>query len=139
MKRTTRNNILRYLISVVFVSVLLLIASLLCLGFSWLDDKIGWPIYTVATVAGLIYTVWYVAQCITIKDEKEKDMQDVLRTEYEKGRADAFAQMQKEWSEEDEVKINRIVACLENLNVADNDILLKDVDWLKSLKQRIGG
>ena len=38
------------------------------------------------------------------------------------------------WSEEDEVKINRIVACLENLNVADNDILLKDVDWLKSLR-----
>lgn len=41
-----------------------------------------------------------------------------------------------EWSEEEEVKINRIVACLENLNVADNDILLKDVDWLKSLKER---
>jgi hypothetical protein len=40
------------------------------------------------------------------------------------------------WSE-DEVKINRIVACLENLNVADNDILLKDIDWLKSLKERI--
>jgi len=38
------------------------------------------------------------------------------------------------WSEEDEVKINRIVGCLENLNVADNDILLKDVDWLKSLR-----
>ena len=40
------------------------------------------------------------------------------------------------WSKEDEVKINRIVACLENLNVADNDILLKDVDWLKSLRQQ---
>ena len=40
------------------------------------------------------------------------------------------------WSKEDEVKINRIVACLENLNVADNDILLKDIDWLKSLKDR---
>ena len=40
------------------------------------------------------------------------------------------------WSKEEEVKINRIVACLENLNVADNDILLKDVDWLKSLKER---
>ena len=39
-----------------------------------------------------------------------------------------------EWSEEDEVKINRIVACLENLNVPYNDILLKDVAWLKSLK-----
>ena len=46
-------------------------------------------------------------------------------------------QPKQEWSEEDEVKINRIVACLENLNVADNDILLKDIDWLKSLKQRI--
>ena len=42
-----------------------------------------------------------------------------------------------EWSEEDNVKINRIVACLENLNVADNDILLKDVEWLKSLKDRV--
>jgi hypothetical protein len=48
-----------------------------------------------------------------------------------------FTQPKQEWSEEDEVKINRIVACLENLNVADNDILLKDVDWLKSLKERI--
>lgn len=46
MKRTTRNNILRYLISVVFVS------------------------------------------CITIKDEK--DIQDALRTEYEKGRHDVI-------------------------------------------------
>ena len=43
-------------------------------------------------------------------------------------------QPKQEWSEKDEVKINRIVACLENLNVADNDILLKDVDWLKSLR-----
>lgn len=107
----------------------------------------------------------------------DEEMKELLRTEYEKGRADAFAQMQKEWSEEDEctlngilddyksmcktyrnwleslknriqpqqkqerseedeVKINRIVACLENLNIADNDILLKDVEWLKSLKER---
>ena len=41
------------------------------------------------------------------------------------------------WSEEDETKINRIVACLENLNVADNDILLKDINWLKDLKDRV--
>ena len=66
-----------------------------------------------------------------------KDMVEALRTEYEKGRADTIAEMEKDWSEEDEVKINRIVACLENLNVADNDILLKDVDWLKSLKDRV--
>ena len=53
-----------------------------------------------------------------------------------------FAWLEKQseptaWSEEDEVKVNRIVGCLENLNVADNDILLKDVDWLKSLKDRV--
>lgn len=40
------------------------------------------------------------------------------------------------WSKEDEVKMNRIVACLENLGVTDYDILLKDVDWLKSLRER---
>lgn len=38
---------------------------------------------------------------------------------------------------EDEIKINRIVACLENLDVEDNDILLKDIEWLKSLKNRV--
>ena len=47
------------------------------------------------------------------------------------------AERKSAWSEEDEVKINRIVACLENLNVADNDILLKDVDWLKSLRPQL--
>lgn len=66
-----------------------------------------------------------------------KDMVEALRTEYEKGRADTIAEMKSSWGEEDEVKINRIVACLENLNVADNDILLKDVDWLKSFKDRV--
>jgi len=66
----------------------------------------------------------------------DEEMKELLRTEYEKGRADTLSEMKSSWSEEDEVKINRIVACLENLNVADNDILLKDVDWLKSLKDR---
>ena len=67
----------------------------------------------------------------------DEEMKELLRTEYEKGRADTLSEMKSSWSEEDEVKINRIVACLENLNVADNDILLKDVDWLKSLKDRV--
>ena len=43
-------------------------------------------------------------------------------------------QPKQEWNEQEQVRINRIVSCLENLNVADNDILLKDVDWLKSLR-----
>ena len=63
------------------------------------------------------------SDCTLNKDEKDwlKSLKDRM-------------QPKLEWSEEDEVKINRIVACLENLNVADNDILLKDVDWLKSLR-----
>ena len=40
------------------------------------------------------------------------------------------------WSEADEVKINRIVGFIENLNIPDNDILRKDAAWLKSLKER---
>lgn len=39
----------------------------------------------------------------------DEDMKEALRTEYEKGRADAFVQMQKEWSEEDE----KMVKCCE--------------------------
>lgn len=51
-------------------------------------------------------------------------------------------QSKQEWSEEDKVKINRIVAFLENLNlknlniIDDNNTFKKDVDWLKSLKER---
>ena len=51
-------------------------------------------------------------------------------------------QQKQEWSEEDKVKINRIVAFLENLNlkslniIDDNNIFKKDIDWLKSLKER---
>ena len=46
-------------------------------------------------------------------------------------------QPKQEWSEQEQIRINRIVGCLENLNVADNDILLKDVNWLKSLKGKV--
>lgn len=41
------------------------------------------------------------------------------------------------WSKADEVKINRIVSLLENLKVAENDILRKDINWLKSLRPQI--
>ena len=40
------------------------------------------------------------------------------------------------WSKDDEVRINRIVALLENLKVPENDILIKDTNWLKSLKHQ---
>lgn len=71
MKRTTRNNILRYLVATVFVSAFVLIGSLVCIGLDWITDKTGWPIYAIVIVVGFIYAVWYVAGCITIKkDEK---------------------------------------------------------------------
>ena len=68
------------------------------------------------------------------RDQLEKAMTDAGYTfDFEKKELKKIEQ-KPAWSEEDEVKINRIVACLENFNVADNDILLKDVDWLKSLR-----
>ena len=71
------------------------------------------------------------------REQLEKAMADAgYAFDFDKKKLKKIEQKPAEWSEEDEVKINRIVACLENLNVADNDILLKDVDWLKSLKTR---
>ena len=72
MKRTTRNNILRYMVATVFVSAFLLFASLLCIGLYWLNDKTGWLIYPVVLVVGFIYVVYIVGRSITIKDKKEE-------------------------------------------------------------------
>lgn len=72
MKRTTRNNILRYLVATVFVSAFLLIGSLVCIGLDWIQDKTGWPIYPIVFVAGFIYVVWLIAKSITMKDKKEE-------------------------------------------------------------------
>ena len=71
-----------------------------------------------------------------IKVLQTSDGYDTINAKWLKSLKDRV-QPKQEWSKEDEVKINRIVACIENLNVADNDILLKDVDWLKSLKERV--
>lgn len=65
-----------------------------------------------------------------------KDMIEALRTEYEKGRADALSEMKSSWSEEDEV---RLQACLDTLQAKS---LMGKVDtvmteWLKSLKDRV--
>lgn len=45
----------------------------------------------------------------------------------------------EKWSKDNEVKINRIVGFIENLDIPDNDILRKDAAWLKSLKKRLKG
>lgn len=72
MKRTTRNNILRYMVATVFVSTLMLIGSLVCIGLDWLIDKTGWPVYPVILVAGFILVVYIVGKGIIIKDKKEE-------------------------------------------------------------------
>lgn len=68
----------------------------------------------------------------------DEEMKELLRTEYEKGRADTIAEMEKDWSEEDDVMLQ---ACLDTLQAKS---LMGKVDttitmWLKSLKVRIGG
>lgn len=65
----------------------------------------------------------------------DNDMIEALRTEYEKGKADAIAETQKEWSEEDENILRTIIS--DGIRGAEFDML--QIDWLKSLKQRIGG
>lgn len=72
MRRTTRNNILRYVVATVVVSVFLLIASLICIGVYWLSDKIGLPIYTIVFIVGFIYLVYTVGQYLKITKEKEE-------------------------------------------------------------------
>ena len=72
MKRTTRNNILRYAISAMFVSAFILVMSLICIGLDWIANKTGCPIYPVALAAGFIYVVYVVGKGITILDNKEE-------------------------------------------------------------------
>ena len=73
MKRTTRNNILRYTIATVFVSVFVLVGSLVCMVLDWLIDKSGWSVlYPIVLVAGFILVVYVVGKSITIKDKKEE-------------------------------------------------------------------
>lgn len=72
----------------------------------------------------------------------DEDMKEALRTEYEKGRADAIAQMQKEWSEEDKDFMYDTLSNLTELKDRYGEgygNVGKCIDWLKILKQRIGG
>jgi len=76
-----------------------------------------------------------------IKDIESADKIEALRTEYEKGRADAIAEMQVAWSEEDKAMLKEtlaIIETVEDINKAEDGFLGVKM-WLKSLKQRIGG
>lgn len=71
----------------------------------------------------------------------DEEMKEALRTEYEKGRADVIAEMQKlAWSEEDENILEAITYTVKNSGYSHCIGVSIEVmiDWLKSLKQRIG-
>ena len=119
----------------------------------WLIAQLKIKIGNNATLNNMIYKAiaWLEKQ----GEQKpfDEDMKTLLRTEYEKGRADVIAEMQGEWSEEDE----RLCQCLikdqekaldevRNDKYGHSEIIsdLKEmyherIDWLESLKQRIGG
>ena len=71
----------------------------------------------------------------------DEEMKVLLRTEYEKGRADAIAEMQKPWSEKDEVALgDALWCCKQAASIAKNENDMGNVwyaeTWLKSLKER---
>lgn len=68
-----------------------------------------------------------------------EEMKELLRTEYEKGRADVIAEMQLIWSEDDEK--NRIDA-IKYLELFDaqgihGNVAVPCINWLKALKDRV--
>lgn len=74
----------------------------------------------------------------------DNDIKETLRTEYEKGRADAIAEMQKPaWSKEDEIWVDRACMLLDELNHLSTLTLAKIpsnvndiISHLKSIKER---
>lgn len=73
-------------------------------------------------------TTWIPSQATKIKH--------LIETIKERGLSQ---QKPTEWSEEDELRFNCTVGYLNRMNDANGGIFLEDINWLKSLKGRIGG
>ena len=76
----------------------------------------------------------------------DEEMKELLRTEYEKGRADTLSEMKSSWSEEDEDVIGMAIIALEDMYDEDapnttyggyNLPFNKAAERLKSLKDRV--
>jgi len=114
----------------------------ICIG--WIGQELGWKQYIKDNADVLLKIAIKMFNSVQDAPFEQKptdnDMVEELRTEYEKGKADAFAEMQKEWSEEDE---NHVISLLERLEgLCRNEFertrfaINEDQDWLKSLKDR---
>jgi F0F1-type ATP synthase assembly protein I len=72
MKETTRNKIVRYAISAAFVSIVLIVGSLIGIGLDWLTSKTGWPILSSFGIICFVYLVYRLSKEISVS-EKEED------------------------------------------------------------------
>lgn len=66
----------------------------------------------------------------------DDEMTQVLRTEYEKGRADAIAEMQKEWSDKEKQMYADIIEATKKSGIFKEAYKRELVDFLNSLKER---
>ena len=72
------------------------------------------------------------------KKPTDKEIKTLLRTEYEKGRADAIAELQKEWSKEDENILGDIIEDVKTLRSSKTlGVIRNKISWLKSIKDRV--
>lgn len=87
------------------------------------------------------YANWLKIQFTPIEKQcnpTDEEMKELLRTEYEKGRADAFAEMEKEqsendekWSEKDENMLLRIKSFIQSPSLdLDKELQIMILDWL---------
>ena len=68
----------------------------------------------------------------------DEEMKELLRTEYEKGRADTIAEMQKStWSEEDECYMAECINAIATKDGWSFEEKRKTKHWLKSIKERL--
>ena len=113
----------------------------ICIG--WIGKEIGWKEYIKNNSDVLLKIT--VEKFNSVQDAPfeqkptDEDMKTLLRTEYEKGRADTIAEMKKPaWSEEDEVKLKSACALIRNTSLNGNEGIEDfTIDWLKSLKDRV--
>ena len=67
----------------------------------------------------------------------DEDMKEALQTEYEKGRADAIAEMRKGWSEKEKQMCADIIEAIKRSGIFKEAYKRELVDWLKSIKNRV--
>lgn len=71
----------------------------------------------------------------------DEEMKELLRTEYEKGRADTIAEMKSSWSEEDERMCQETIDWFEKkcfpYALESENPARESIKWLKSLKDRV--